>query len=151
LDRNTIADAADGRDVAFFLTRLISLSVTVVAVAVAALSPSLAISAPKEAQAVIIYLKLSDDRFGADGETFALYDVEDALEKAVKKAGELDGHEIGGGFFTIYVYGPDADAMLRAMVPVLAAHVAKSGSYVVERRGPPGASSRRIELPLTIN
>ena len=127
------------------------MSVLVVAVAITALFASLSMSAAKEEQAVIVYLKLSDDKFGASGETFALYDVEDALGKAVKNVGELDGEEIGGGYFTIYTYGPDADAMLHAMVSALARQSVKRGSYVVVRHGPPGTNSQRIELPITLN
>ena len=108
-------------------------------------------STSDDQQAVIIYLRLSDDQFGAEGESFALYDVEEALGEAVKRAGELDGHEIGGGFFTVYVYGSNADAMLQTIARVLARHTPKPGSYVLLRRGPPGSSSQRFELPLTLH
>jgi hypothetical protein len=117
----------------------------------AALSSGVAVATPTNDQAVIIHLKLSDNEFGAEGETFALYDVEDALEKAVTGAGELDGHEIGKGFFTIYTYGPNADAMLHAMLPVLTRGTIRSGSYVIVRRGPPGADSQTLELPIKVN
>jgi hypothetical protein len=98
----------------------------------------------KEEQALIVRLKLADDAFGAEGESFALYPVEDAIELAVKGHGEFDGHEIGGGYFTIYIYGRDADDLYRAVAPVLAKASVRSGSYVLKRRGGPEQPSEKV-------
>ena len=97
-------------------------------------------------EAVIVYLKLAGSEFGAEGESFALYDVEDAVERAIAAVGELDGHEIGGGYFTIFTYGQDADALFRAMRSALENPVVQRGSYVLVRRGGPQAPVERVEL-----
>jgi hypothetical protein len=100
-------------------------------------------------QAVIVAIKLSDNKFGASGESFALYEVEDALEARVLAdgVGETDGHEIGEGFFTIYFYGPDAEALWTSIAKAVPA-TTREGSYATIRAGPPGATERRVALPL---
>ena len=98
----------------------------------------------KEEQALIVRLKLADDAFGAEGESFALYSVEDAIEQAVKGHGEFDGDEIGGGYFTIYIYGRDVDELYRAVAPVLAKASVRSGSYVLKRRGGPEQTAEKV-------
>src|ERR1044071_853675 len=62
-------------------------------------------------QAVLFYLKLSDDQHGEAEEREAIFKLEDALEKKIAsaKVGAYDGHEFGEGFATFYMYGPDAD------------------------------------------
>jgi hypothetical protein len=98
----------------------------------------------KEEQALIVRLKLADDDFGAEGETFALYSVEDAIEQAVKGCGEFDGHEIGSGYFTIYIYGRDVEVLYRAVAPVLAKANVRLGSYVLKRRGGPEQTPEKV-------
>lgn len=111
-------------------------------------APALADAARSNGQIIQVYLKLSDDKFGASGETFKLYDVEDSLEAALAGAGDLDGHEIGGGYFTIYIYGPDARAVLRAIASTLKNPLVRQGSYV--QFGPEDRPEKRqkIRLPL---
>jgi hypothetical protein len=67
-------------------------------------------------------LKLSDDEFGDGAERMAAYEVEDHLIDAISPSlGEVDGHEFGGGFATIFVYGPSADAMAALILPIVSA------------------------------
>ncbi len=108
-----------------------------------------AAAVPTQAEALTICLKLSDSDMGAEGETFALYDVEDRLEAAISKVGTLDGHEIGGGYFTIYLSGPNAHAILEAGVPALKSALVKSGSYALLRSSKNRAESERVDLPFT--
>ncbi len=96
-------------------------------------------------EAVVVNLKLSDAEFGASGETFALYPVEDALSRAVGSLGVVDGHEIGGGYFVIYIYGESADRMYEAIKPTLNNLGARTGSFVV-KRGPNDSIGERLEL-----
>ncbi|MDB5471801.1 MAG: hypothetical protein JWR84_3361 [Caulobacter sp.] len=107
-----------------------------------------AVTKPDE-QAVIVSIKLSDAEFGASGESFALYPLEDAMEARVKAdgTGDLDGHEIGGGYFTVYFYGKNAEALWRSASAALP-RTLPAGSYATVRLGPPGAPSRRVDLPL---
>jgi hypothetical protein len=99
-------------------------------------------------QIVLVQLKLSDDGLGASGETFKLYDVEDAVEAALAGKGVLDGHDIGGGFFTIYIYGTDSGAILKAIAPALRNPLVRKGSFVMAGPEEEPAKRRRIELPL---
>jgi len=104
--------------------------------------------APPDGQIVLVHLKLSDGKFGASGESFRLYDVEEALEAAVSGKGELDGHEIGGGYFTIYIYGPDTAAILKAIGPALKNPLVRKGSYLVVGPEQDPAKRRKLSLPL---
>lgn len=71
--------------------------------------------------AVIVHLKLSDDRFGTEEERATVRVLEDALAAAIEKAnaGEFDGHEFGGGEAVLYAYGPHAGDLFAAMEPAL--------------------------------
>lgn len=112
----------------------------------AAFSPSGSMAAEPADQTVIVYLKLADNEFGAEGESFALYGIEDAVESAIATVGELDGHEIGGGYFTIFTYGKNADVLFQTMRPALNDPLVRPGSYVLVRRGGPSAPTDRVEL-----
>lgn len=98
--------------------------------------------------AVLIYVKLSNDRFREKAEGQRCVEVEDRLAAAIEsaKAGEFDGDEFGEGYCTIYTYSPDADRLFAAMDNVLRSWPAPAGSYVVKRYGEPGAREERIEL-----
>ncbi len=99
-------------------------------------------------QIILVYLKLSDDKFGASGETSKLYDVEDSLEAALAGTGDLDGHEVGGGYFTIYIYGPDARAVLKAIASTLKNPLVRQGSYV--QFGPEDRPEKRQKMRLPL-
>jgi hypothetical protein len=75
-------------------------------------------------QAVIVYLKLSNEEFGECREREAAYGVEDELREALVEAGvgTCDGHEFGGGYTTLFMYGPSADGIADAAVPVVRRH-----------------------------
>lgn len=82
--------------------------------------------------------------------TSVIYGFEDDLIRAIRKtkSGKFDGHgfDLGKGVFDARFYGPDAEAMLNAMHPVLARWRDKSspGSWLTIRR--PGRKEDRIEL-----
>lgn len=99
-------------------------------------------------QAVLIHLKLTDDEFGGDEETFNLYSFEDALELLVNEAhvGEMDGHEFGGGYAVFFLYGSDANKLYSVVEKRVLEQPALPGSYLTKRFGPIGASQERIEL-----
>lgn len=87
--------------------------------------------------AVIAHLRLSDADYGTEDEREALFILEDRLAHAIgrARAGEFDGNEFGGGECTLYMYGPDADALYNAIVPVLQMHPLARGGYAVKRYG----------------
>ena len=78
---------------------------------------------------------------------FALADQLDAtLEKS--GVGAYAGHQIAtdrsDGY--LYMYGPDADALLRTIMPVLKATLFADGAKVKLRYGPPGSSTQESTI-----
>lgn len=71
----------------------------------------------------------------------ALFELEERLESAIgdADAGEYDGHEVAvdGSDGTLYMYGPDADQLLAAVLPVLTATEFMRNATVIRRYGPP--------------
>jgi hypothetical protein len=103
---------------------------------------------PQTEQAVLLYFKLSDERFGESEEREAVFRLEDELEEkiAAAKVGELDGHEFGEGFATFYMYGPDADKLSDAIIDTIRKHKPRAGSYIIKRYGEQGAREERASL-----
>jgi hypothetical protein len=99
-------------------------------------------------QAVIIYLKLSNDKFGEAKEREALFRLEDELESKVAAggAGEYDGHEFGGGYGTLYMYGSDADKLFNVVIESIRKHNPRTGSYIIKRYGGVGAKEEKVKL-----
>ena len=87
--------------------------------------------------AVIAHLRLSDAGFGSEAEREAIFLLEDRLTTAIERAraGEFDGNEFGGGECTLYMYGPDADRLYNAIVPVLQMSPLGRGGYAIKRYG----------------
>jgi hypothetical protein len=99
---------------------------------------------PSAEQAVLLKIKLSDNRFGEQQERTAIAALEDhiitALESAADNA-QYDGNEYGEGFCTIYPYGSSADRIYSAITSVFREFSAPQGSFVVKRYGPTGANA----------
>jgi len=97
--------------------------------------------------AVIAHLRLSDAGFGTPVERQRLMEFEGRLEESIKKAGagEFDGNEFGNGECVWYMYGPDADALYRAVEPIIREAMTQAGSFVVKRRGAPGDPAAKEE------
>src|SRR5687767_14163706 len=99
-------------------------------------------------EAVIVRMKLGDDEFGDGEERMAALDIEDRLLDLISPdIGEVDGHEFGDGFATIFLYGQSAEALAAVILPVLSATSARGGSSVTKRYGPPGAKEETIPWP----
>jgi hypothetical protein len=90
------------------------------------------------AQGVIVYIPLSGDS-GTEDELARLLDLECelAFEVNAANAGAYDGNEIGGGRFTIYLYGKDADRLATLTVDVLRRWEIPADSYLIKRYGDP--------------
>ena len=88
-------------------------------------------------QAVIVHLRLSNDRFGSSGEREALFVLEGEMTKAIEQAdaGEFDGDEFGEGECVLYMYGPKADRLFTAIEPALKSSPLASGGYAIKRYG----------------
>lgn len=106
------------------------------------------LAAEKQEQALLIYIRLSDDEHGEASEREELFHLEDEVMAALEgtEAGEFDGNEIGGGYFTLYLYGPSASRMWDVIAPVVVRFSAPAGSYAIQRFGTPGAEEHRVEL-----
>jgi len=71
--------------------------------------------------ALIVSFDLENGAFGDENERNLINDVEDKLDAALSrsKAGEFDGNEYGDGECTMYMYGEDADLLLKIAEPIL--------------------------------
>ena len=102
-------------------------------------------------QAVLVYFEYGSTDLSA------LFSVEEALENVIAEAGvgELDGNEIAtdGSDGTLFMYGPDADALFTAIRPTLEAVPFLKGARVVLRYGPPedGTSEQTLTIPLVLS
>lgn len=106
---------------------------------------------PKIEHAVLVYLKLSNDSFGAEEERDSIHQLSHQLESVIDLhgVGEFDGDEFGGGRCVLYMYGPSADRLYDAVSPLLSSsHLSKNG-YVIKRYGnadDPHATETRVNL-----
>ncbi|MGB1126218.1 MAG: hypothetical protein ACPG4Q_13510 [Phycisphaeraceae bacterium] len=97
--------------------------------------------------AVIVYF----DNYGGT-DLKRLHQTENRLRQAVDGhgLGEYDGHElnVNGTDGTLYMYGPDADAIFDAVKPILFEVDWLQNSRIKLRYGPPedGVKERHIEL-----
>jgi hypothetical protein len=99
-------------------------------------------------QAVLVYL----DGRTLPPEVYEEYDVgglEDQLRPLLEQtgAGDYDGDEFGPGEVTLFMYGPDAEALFRVIEPVLLAHPLCQNARVIIRPGGPRTRGREIRLP----
>lgn len=78
--------------------------------------------------------------------------LEERLEEAIVAAcaGELDGNEVAadGSDGTLYMYGPNADALFAAVRPTLEATDFMQGARVLIRYGSPAEGVRSTEVVL---
>jgi hypothetical protein len=88
-------------------------------------------------QAVIVHLRLSDDRSGSFEEREGLFALQEQMAEAIKNAaaGEFDGDLWGEGECILYMYGPDADLLFAAIEPLLKSCPLASCGYAVKRYG----------------
>jgi hypothetical protein len=93
-------------------------------------------------------MRLSDDHFGNEAEDQSLASLESQLERCVDSAaaGEWDGHETGGGYHRIFIYGPCAHKLADAILPLVLQYPALPGSYMVKRFGEIGSDEQHIWL-----
>ena len=101
--------------------------------------------------AVIAHLRLSESGFGTPADRQRIAELEERLERSIKKArvGEFDGHEFGEGECIWYMYGPDADALYGTVEGIIREAATQAGSFVVKRRGAaddPNAKEEKIQL-----
>lgn len=74
-----------------------------------------------EEQDLLVVLRLSNRLMGTNAEREAIEQFGGELEAAVLDAGvgEYDGDELGGGQCTLFFCGPDVDALIGVLRPLL--------------------------------
>ena len=103
---------------------------------------------PGREQAVIISMRLSNDQFGSAAEDESLALLESEIEQCLQGSdlGEWDGHETGGGYHKVFLYGPCAERLSKAILPTVLGYAALPGSYMVKRFGEIGSDEQYIWL-----
>ena len=103
---------------------------------------------PGREQAVIISMRLSNDRFGTPAEGKSLAKLEAEIEESLSDGalGEWDRHETGHGYHKIFMYGPCAERLSERLLPVVLQYEALPGSYMVKRFGEIGSDEQYIWL-----
>jgi hypothetical protein len=79
-----------------------------------------------------------------------IFALEDLLIAALERdhVGEYDGNDVGAGEGTLFLYGPDADALFNTVLPILRTSSLTKAGRVVKRYGPPedGVRGETIQL-----
>lgn len=109
-------------------------------------------TAPRaDEHAVVVNIKLSDERSGSDGEQARLSMLVAAVAATLEAAEEyeLGACQVKQGFGVLYCYGPDAATLYSLIEPLLTDFCPPSGSFAIVRHG--GATDKlaardRIDL-----
>jgi hypothetical protein len=111
--------------------------------------PKPAVGESRDADSVVVQVRLGDDAFGSPDDREMLDRLEDELLDALERAnaGVFDGVENGLGFSTLFMYGPDADRLSAVVEDVLRTKDLRDGSYLVKRYGSTDQEAR-VDLPL---
>ena len=101
--------------------------------------------------AVIVHLRLDDDRFGSVEKRESIFELQDALKDAIDEAeaGEFDGDEFGQGECILFMYGPNADVLFDTVKPLLVKSPHAKGGFVIKRYGAATDSkAREVKIEL---
>ncbi|MDM4719571.1 hypothetical protein QTQ03_08195 [Micromonospora sp. WMMA1363] len=87
--------------------------------------------------AVIVEVPLSGEGFGEPAERDEIRRISREIDAKLAQGtfGELDGDEFGGGSATLYLYGPSADELFDAVLPILAGALSGRRATVTLRYG----------------
>lgn len=105
-----------------------------------------AIRAGSQEQALLLHLRLPESQAG--DETPTIVALEEGIESALRehRCGELEGHDLRDGVWTLYLYGPDAERIFRSVEGVLRGARLDRSSHAVLRFGERGAREERVRL-----
>lgn len=103
--------------------------------------------ASTDTQAVVVNLRLSDQRTGTRSERFRLALLEDRLHAVLADREDMffAGRDIGEGYCTLYCYGPDAAELYAQISETLDQYDAVVGSYTELTYGSPVESASARE------
>lgn len=95
---------------------------------------------------VSVWLLLSDPSFENEREQQRIFAFENRIMRALDLAGvgEHDTNALENGYFAMRLIGPDADAIVAVISPLLVD--APAGGYVAVRNGGAGTAEDRLEL-----
>lgn len=101
-------------------------------------------------QDLLVVLRLSNRLMGTAGERQAIEAFADELEQAITEAevGEYDGDELGGGECILFFCGPDIDALLRVLQPLLKRSPLCRGGHLVRLVAGADGTMERQRIPL---
>ncbi len=100
-------------------------------------------------QLVLIYLKFPIGKFDGGKALDAIYQLDDILREVIdgNKIGQYDGHEFASGpdeeSVTFLMYGPDADVIYAAIIPLFLNLPKLPGSYILKRYGDIGSGEEK--------
>src|SRR3990172_475221 len=115
-------------------------------------APAPATPAPSqkgEEQGLFVHIGPDDGITAEELQTHDLATIEDRLSEILEDQGlgTVDGNNIGmDGTATLYLYGPDAERMFRAVEPALRDYPLTRRARVEIRAGGLGAPSRAVRL-----
>ena len=95
---------------------------------------------------VSVWLRLADPTFETEREQIRLFLLEDHIMRALQEAGtgEHDTNALEAGFLASRLGGPDAEAIVGTVRPLLGD--APPGSYLAVRRGPTATAEDRVDI-----
>jgi hypothetical protein len=102
--------------------------------------------ASRPEQALLLRLRLPESRAVEEAPTIVA--LEEAIESALREheAGELEGHDLREGVWTLYLYGPDARRIFESIAGVVRGARLDPSSHAIMRFGERGAREERIPL-----
>lgn len=97
------------------------------------------------AHSLMIMFPLADGRFGARRERKRFLRMESRVQETLSELGlgTVDGHGFGDGTAELFIYGPDADAMLDVVEPIIRSFKPPSGSNALLLYGTSDDSATR--------
>jgi len=95
---------------------------------------------------VLVRFELHSGRLGSHDEREAIHHLTGELDRMIRSngAGEFDGDEFGEGACTLFIYGPDADLLFRAVEPSLRSSPLVRGGTAIKRYGPRGSREELV-------
>jgi len=103
------------------------------------------VARPAEEQAVIVNLRLSDERMGTHGEQARLSMLASAVSATLESTHEyeLGACQMAKGFGILYCYGPDAAYLFDLIEPLIREFCPRRDSFAIVRRG--GATDKTAD------
>lgn len=102
-------------------------------------------------QAIIAYLRLENNNDGSEKDHAVVETLQQELitKLSLSGVGQFHGGDRMQGFANFYMYGPDADKLADAVLPVLKQSHPRAGSYLLKRYGPPGTETPSVRVSLS--